>query len=201
MAASEKPKVDLRQVSDFDIQCLMIERDACQFRAQQIDALLNEIGSQKGYVDTAKKEGPAGISEEPFNSLSYEDGRSDRGPYQVARLPLNNNAKFQSCINILKQNITATDHTFSEKSWENFYWLSSEDGNAIFRRKKKVEKTEKIHSLTQISEEDVKEILNFLQDLAEHLEGLAKQVKFKHGALKKTYTPLEPEKNDLPTRR
>lgn len=143
MAMSEKkPKMDLSRVTDFEVQLLIVERDVSQFRVERITALLDVIGSQRGYVDTAKKEGSTDVSEESFNALSWEPGKSGKGPYETARLPQNNNPQFQSCLNILKQNITTTAHTFSEKSWVHYYWLS-EDGNAIFRRMKKIEKSER----------------------------------------------------------
>lgn len=140
MAASEKPKVDLSKVSDFEIQCLIIERDISHFRTEKYDELLNQIGEAKGTEAATQKKptAKAEISEEPLNSQSWEDGKNDNGPYGAARLPQNNNPTFQQCLNILRQNITEKAHTFSEKSWTYYYWIDNQ-GTAIFRRKKKLE--------------------------------------------------------------
>jgi hypothetical protein len=142
--SEKKSPIDLSKVSDFDVQRLIIDRDCSQYRTERIDALLNEIGAQKGCNEAAKEGAKIGaakeeISEEPLNALSYENGESDRGPYQAARLPQNNNASFQRCLNILKRNISEKAHTFSEKSWDHSYWLG-DNGTAIFSRKKKTEK-------------------------------------------------------------
>jgi hypothetical protein len=48
---SEKTKL-----TDYEISMLLIERNTAQFRAEQIDELLNKIGEAKGYADAENQE-------------------------------------------------------------------------------------------------------------------------------------------------
>jgi hypothetical protein len=125
----------MRQVSDSKLAEEML-LDFLDSVESGIAAARQRFKQRQGINEPKKGPSTPEISEQPFNALFYKHGRSDKGPFEAARQPQNNNQNFQRCLNILNQNINEKNHTFSEKSWEHYYWLSDQK-NAIFRRKKK----------------------------------------------------------------
>jgi len=63
MNSPQEQNIDFSKLTDFEISMLIIERDNCQHKAEQIDELLNKIGEAKGYSDAGKT--PPPIKNEP----------------------------------------------------------------------------------------------------------------------------------------
>ncbi len=55
--------------SDYEISMLIIERDTCYSKAQQIDELLNRIGQAKGFIDAGKGKAPKQATETTASAL------------------------------------------------------------------------------------------------------------------------------------
>ena len=62
-------KIDLSKLNDYEISMLIIERDTCHNKAQQITDLLNKIGESKKLTDTAfpTQKNEASQLTEPFD--------------------------------------------------------------------------------------------------------------------------------------
>ena len=100
------------------------------------DGYTELIETQNPFQKDKNSESQGEVSEIPFNSLTYKDGQNLNGPYQSALLSENRVDEFQRCKTILLKNICNGKHTFSEKSWQNYYWIAK-DETGIFRRKKR----------------------------------------------------------------
>jgi len=46
-------KIDITKLTDYEISMLIIERNACHYKAEQINELLNKIGETKGLTNAA----------------------------------------------------------------------------------------------------------------------------------------------------
>ena len=46
-------EINLSKLSDYEISILIIERNSCNYKAEQITELLNKIGESKGLTNTA----------------------------------------------------------------------------------------------------------------------------------------------------
>lgn len=46
-------KLDFSKLTDYEISMLIIERNSCNYKAEQITELLNKVGESKGLTDTA----------------------------------------------------------------------------------------------------------------------------------------------------
>ena len=130
--------------SDFEVHMLIIERDACYSKAQQIDELLNRTGQQMGYIDatngqTSKpetKNQPAAVQELTFTTLKFEVQQSEKmGEYEVAHKTSNISDKWQSAINILRSSNATIKARYHGEGYQYAYWLYGED--KIYRQKLK----------------------------------------------------------------
>lgn len=70
---------DTPNLTDLELALLIIERDACQFKKERLDELLNQIGKAKGFEDSPVESGTseanaelAAVKEETFTILKFE---------------------------------------------------------------------------------------------------------------------------------
>lgn len=52
-------KLDMSRLTDFELSVLIMERNACSYKAEQIDELLNRVGEVKGLLDAQNPEAPS----------------------------------------------------------------------------------------------------------------------------------------------
>ncbi len=85
---SGEHKIDLSKLNDFEISTLIIERNTCQHKAEQIDELLNKIGEAKGYTDATLpiKSEPSQLPGTDFDKLPWKSYRTKQaaGPNEAA---------------------------------------------------------------------------------------------------------------------
>lgn len=137
------PLREALKVNDFEISLLIIERDTCQFKASQIDALLNKIGKAKGFEDAANEDRPseakaelAAAKEETFTILKFEAQQGVKlGEFDVAHKASNLEDKWQSAYNILRASNATIKDRYHGEDYQYSYWLYGED--RIYRQKLK----------------------------------------------------------------
>lgn len=136
---STEIKVDVSKLSDFEVSMLIIERDACQFKAQQIDELLNKYGEAKGFSDAAKPEAkpqPAAVQELTFSTLKFEVQKGAQlGEYEIAYKTGNLEDKWRQAFNILHSSNATIKGRYHGEGYEYSYWLYGQD--KIYRQKLK----------------------------------------------------------------
>lgn len=131
---SESDKLGL---SDFEVSILVIERNTCQFKAEQIDALLNKVGETKGFADAEKpKTEPAAVKEETFSILKFEPQQGAKiGEYEVAYKANNIEDKWTHAHNVLRNSNATINDRYHGQGYQFAYWLYGE--NKIYRQKVK----------------------------------------------------------------
>ncbi len=60
--------IDYSKLTDFEVSLLIIERDSCHYKAQQITELLNKIGTSKGITNSM----PPTAGETDFSDLPWK---------------------------------------------------------------------------------------------------------------------------------
>jgi len=69
-------KIDFSKLTDYEISMLIIERNSCNYKAEQITELLNKVGESKGLTNTApsnEKEQAQKLSgSNDFNELPWK---------------------------------------------------------------------------------------------------------------------------------
>jgi hypothetical protein len=131
-------------LNDYEIAILIIERDACYSKAQQIDELLNKIGQAKGFSDAANgqaakpetKPQAAAAQEQTFSTLKFEVQQSEKmGEYEVAYKASNLEDKWRSANTILRNSNATIKDRYHGEGYLYSYWLYGED--KIYRQKLK----------------------------------------------------------------
>ncbi|MEM2108762.1 MAG: hypothetical protein QXL10_05720 [Candidatus Bathyarchaeia archaeon] len=126
-----KQKTDYSKFTDFEITMLIIERNTCEYKREQIEELLNEIGKTKGFVDSSETE-PATIKEDKidFENLSWEKKQGEKGEYEQTSEKANqNNSLWQQLKAALKEH---------DGFWQNNgykYWFHRSNAAIIDRHK------------------------------------------------------------------
>jgi len=128
-------KSDKLRLSDFEVSLLIIERDACQYKKERIDELLNKIGEAKGFVDAEKaKKEPAAVKEETFSILKFEAQQGAKiGEFEVAYKANNLEDKWTHAHNVLRNSNATIKDRYHAEGYEFSYWLYGE--NKIYRQK------------------------------------------------------------------
>lgn len=136
---------DKLSLSDFEIQMLLIERNTCHYRTEQIDELLNKIGAAKGLQDsqktpekTAKPSGPSPVTvqEIAFTMLKWDPQQSDKiGTYETAAKATNDSTKWSAAHDILNEAKASIKDRLHGASYQYAYWLFGQD--KIYRQKLK----------------------------------------------------------------
>ena len=132
------------KVTDFEVSLLIIERNACQFKIEQIDELLNRIGEAKGIPDAGKqapavpeaKNDPAAVQEITFTTLKFDPQKGAKlGDYDVAFKESNLADKFRYAFSVLKHSNATIQNRYHGQGYEYSYWVYGED--RIYRQKLK----------------------------------------------------------------
>ena len=71
-------KIDFSKITDYEIQMLIIERNACNYKVEQINELLNQIGESKGLNTTQPNQtqqlpGSNALNELPWKSYKTKN--------------------------------------------------------------------------------------------------------------------------------
>lgn len=137
MSESDKPNF-----SDFEVSMLIIERNTCQYKAEQIDELLNKVGAAKGLSDVEKEKETkpispaAAVQEATFNILKFESQQGTKiGEFEVAYAPNNISEKFSQAYNILRNSNATINSRYHGEGYKFAYWLYGQD--KIYRQKLK----------------------------------------------------------------
>ncbi len=81
--------IDYSKITDFELSLLIIERDSCHYKAQQITELLNKIGVSKGITNSIPyTAGAADFSNLPWKSYkTKETAFSDEAAWIFSNQP------------------------------------------------------------------------------------------------------------------
>lgn len=134
--------------SDFEIQMLILERNACQGKVEAIDELLNKIGATQGFrdADEKSKKPPAAappkatVQELAFTALNWERQEGGRiGNYEIATKAKNDSAKWTAAHEILTEAKATIQTRYLGKDYQFSYWLydSTFAQEKIYRQKLK----------------------------------------------------------------
>ena len=129
------------KVTDFEISRLILERDACQYKKERIDELLNKISEAKGMSDatrqtpaTEAKNEPVAVQEITFTTLKFEPQKGTQlGDYEIAFKRGNIDDKFRYAFNILRNSNATIKSRYRGQGYQYSYWLYGED--RIYRQK------------------------------------------------------------------
>jgi hypothetical protein len=124
------------KVTDFEVSLLIIERNACHFKMEQYDELLNKIGEAKGLADAEKQApaAPATVQETTFTILKFEKQTGAKiGEYEVAYKDSNIEDKWTHAYNVLRNSNATIKDRYHAEGYEFSYWLYQAD--KIYRKK------------------------------------------------------------------
>jgi len=125
-------------LSDFEIQILIIERNTCQYRIEQVDELLNKIGkAQQAPATLGAKSESATVQELTFTTLKFEPQKGSLlGDFDVAFKANNIADKFIQAYNILNKSNATIQNRYHGQGYQFNYWLFGTD--KIYRQKHKI---------------------------------------------------------------
>ncbi len=129
-------KVDVSKITDYEIAVLLIDRNNCLSKANEINELLNRIGEAKGYnenQDSTTSKAPAAASELNFTPLKFEIQIGTKlGEFEAAYKADNPEDKWTQAYNILKISKATINERYHKEGYQHSYWLF--EGNKIYRQ-------------------------------------------------------------------
>lgn len=129
------------QLTDLEIELLIIERDTCQYKKERLEELLNEIGKAQGiYIPIAPSSTATGSNakekETTFTLLKYEPQKSPQlGDFDIAYKANNIEHKWNYAFNILKNSQATIKDRYYNQDYQFSYWVYGE--GKIYRQKLK----------------------------------------------------------------
>ena len=131
-------KVDVSKITDYEIAVLLIDRNNCLNKANEINELLTRIGEAKGYNENQNAtttKTAAAVQELNFN-LKYEAQIGTKlGEFEIAHKANNLEDKWHVAYNILRNSNATIKDRYHGETYRYSYWLFGED--KIFRQKLK----------------------------------------------------------------
>lgn len=127
---SESNKLKL---SDFEVSMLIIERDACQYKKERIDELLNKVGAAKGLTDAEKEKVTKPAAPEAaldVSKLFWEKKQGEKGEYKQTSEKAN-----QNCDVWKQLKAKVKEHKGFWQNGDYKFWFHQQDEGVIDRRK------------------------------------------------------------------
>ncbi len=125
--------------SDFEVQMLILERNACQAKTEMLDALLNRIGEAKGFQDSGEKTSKVPrdtVQELAFSVLKWDPQNGAKiGSYETAAKASNDLVKWGTAYDILSEAKATIKERYLGQGYQFSYWLFGQD--KIYRQKHK----------------------------------------------------------------
>ena len=132
---------DTPQLTDLELELLIIERDTCQYKKERLNELLNKIGEAQGISNAIEPSstatGPnAKEKETTFTLLKYEPQKSPQlGDFDIAYKANNIEHKWNYSFNILKNSQATIKDRYHDQGYQFSYWVYGE--GKIYRQKLK----------------------------------------------------------------
>lgn len=127
-------------LSDFEIQMLILERNACQYKVEQIDELLNKIGEAKGLQDSSSHQtshiSKVTVQELAFSVLKWLPQEGEKiGAFETTSKADSDQVKWSTAYDELKKAGATIKDRYHGTGYQYSYWLFGQD--KIYRQKHK----------------------------------------------------------------
>jgi hypothetical protein len=132
-------KIDVSKITDYEIAILLIDRNNCLSKANEINELLGRIGEVRGFNENqdSNTSKPAVVVQElNFSTLKFEAQQGAKlGEFEIAHKANNLDDKWSTAYNILRNSNATIKDRYHGETYQYSYWLYGED--KIYRQKLK----------------------------------------------------------------